>query len=177
MHQQPITLDELTIRIVKKIKLKPNQADNKIFREVNALSRLSHRYIVRYYTTWLEESEPTSSNASSDSGRGSDDYDEQTAGAFSNSQSNGTATPDSQSFGDPTSIDVNELVNNEDTPTSSFPSIHFTSGDVADDSSDEDTADSMQMVERRDRVYAAPMTIRTLYIQMVSSVFRRKVFR
>ncbi|KAL5519904.1 hypothetical protein ACEPAG_1564 [Sanghuangporus baumii] len=154
------------IYAVKKIKLKPNQADNKIFREVNALSRLSHRYIVRYYTTWLEESEPTSSNASSDSGRGSDDPEDHTAGAFSASQSNGTATPDSQSFGDPTSIDLNELVTTDDNQTSSFPSIHFTSGDVADDSSDEEDADSVQLVERRNRVYAAPMTIRTLYIQM-----------
>lgn len=137
---------------------------------MNALSRLSHRYIVRYYTTWLEESEPTSSNASSDSGQGSSDPDDQTAGAFSASRSNGTATPENQSFGDLTSIDLNELVTSDDNQTSSFPSIHFTSGDVAEDSSDEDDADSMQLVERRDRVYAAPMTIRTLYIQMVRGI-------
>jgi len=42
---------------VKKIRLKTLQKDNKIFREVNALSRLSHRFIVRYYTTWVETSE------------------------------------------------------------------------------------------------------------------------
>ena len=42
---------------MKKIRLKSSQSD-KIFREVNALSRLSHRNIVRYYTTWVETAEP-----------------------------------------------------------------------------------------------------------------------
>ncbi|KAF9445879.1 Serine/threonine-protein kinase [Macrolepiota fuliginosa MF-IS2] len=45
------------IYAVKKIRLKTQQSDTKIFREVNALSRLSHRFIVRYYTTWVETSE------------------------------------------------------------------------------------------------------------------------
>ena len=44
------------------------QSDTKILREVNALSRLSHRNIVRYYTTWVETSEPQSTAASDDSG-------------------------------------------------------------------------------------------------------------
>ncbi|EJC97866.1 uncharacterized protein FOMMEDRAFT_143407 [Fomitiporia mediterranea MF3/22] len=155
---------------VKKIKLKAYQPDNKIYREVNALSRLNHRFIVRYYTTWLEESEPTSSTTSSDSGQGSDDADDQTAGALS-SESNGRTTtgnntPDSQIFRDPTTIDLDELMNSEEAQTSSFPSIHFTSGDVAEDSSDEEESASLQLVERSDRVRAAPMTVRTLYIQM-----------
>ena len=42
---------------VKKVRLKSTQSD-KILREVNALSRLSHRNIVRYYTTWVEMAEP-----------------------------------------------------------------------------------------------------------------------
>ena len=40
------------------------QRDTKIFREIHALSRLSHRYIVRYYTTWVETAEPTSTAGS-----------------------------------------------------------------------------------------------------------------
>ena len=43
------------------------QSDTKIFREVNALSRLSHRNIVRYYTTWVETFEPNSTVHSEDS--------------------------------------------------------------------------------------------------------------
>ena len=52
---------------VKKIRLKTMQSDTKIFREVNALSGLSHRNIVRYYTTWIETFEPTSTPHSEDS--------------------------------------------------------------------------------------------------------------
>lgn len=52
------------IYAVKKIRLKTQQSDTKIFREVNALSRLSHRFIVRYYTTWVETSENTSGGRS-----------------------------------------------------------------------------------------------------------------
>ena len=53
--------------LVKKICLKTMQSNTKIFREVNALSRLSHRNIVRYYTTWVETSDPQSTVASDDS--------------------------------------------------------------------------------------------------------------
>jgi translation initiation factor 2-alpha kinase 4 len=56
------------IYAVKKIRLKTMQKDTKIFREVNALSRLSHRFIVRYYTTWVETSEIASAVASEDEG-------------------------------------------------------------------------------------------------------------
>ena len=151
---------------VKKIRLRTAQGDNKIFREVNALSRLSHRYIVRYYTTWLEESEPTSSNVSSDSGDdGSEGSSDHTAGISMNK------TPDFDD--DPTSFDINELVLHEDTQTSSFPSIHFTSGDVADDSSDEEES-SKQLVEQMKNTrlgFVTPPSLvrRTLYIQMVKN--------
>ena len=151
--------------IVKKIKLRTAQGENKFFREVNALSRLSHRYIVRYYTTWLEESEPTSSNVSSESGdEQSGDSEDQTAGAST------SRTPD-EDYDNPTSYNMNDLVLREDTQTSSFPSIHFTSGDVADDSSDEEES-SKQLVEqmKKSRLgFATPPALvrRTLYIQMV----------
>ena len=151
--------------IVKKIKLRTAQGENKFFREVNALSRLSHRYIVRYYTTWLEESEPTSSNVSSESGdEQSGDSEDQTAGAST------SRTPD-EDYDNPTSYNMNDLVLREDTQTSSFPSIHFTSGDVADDSSDEEES-SKQLVEQMKKsrlgVATPPARVRrTLYIQMV----------
>lgn len=56
------------IYAVKKIRLKTQQSDTKIFREVNALSRLSHRFIVRYYTTWVETNENTSGGGGSVTG-------------------------------------------------------------------------------------------------------------
>ncbi|KXN81004.1 Serine/threonine-protein kinase gcn2 [Leucoagaricus sp. SymC.cos] len=58
------------IYAVKKIRLKTQQSDTKIFREVNALSRLSHRFIVRYYTTWVETSENAVSGSTAASGSG-----------------------------------------------------------------------------------------------------------
>ncbi|KAK0506828.1 kinase-like domain-containing protein, partial [Armillaria luteobubalina] len=59
---------------VKKVRLRTLRSDTKIFREVNALSRLSHRFIVRYYTTWVETAEPTSTAASDESESESDSY-------------------------------------------------------------------------------------------------------
>jgi hypothetical protein len=47
--------------------------DEKIFREVGALAKLSHRYVVRYYTTWIEEDEEQSSRGY---GSGSEDDSE-----------------------------------------------------------------------------------------------------
>jgi eukaryotic translation initiation factor 2-alpha kinase 4 len=160
---------------VKKIKLRTSQSDNKIFREVNALSRLSHRFIVRYYTTWLEETESTS-NASSDSEH--DDLDplgEKTAGGAL--QITRTISTDTDSFQDPRIFDLNDLVlEDSGQTTKSFPSIHFTSGDVASDDSDEEDVSSMRMTERmqREKVEKQPVqhfTERTLYIQMVSDDF------
>lgn len=145
---------------MKKIRLRTAAGDNKFFREVNALSRLSHRYIVRYYTTWLEESEPTSSNVSSDSGDdGSENSSDHTAGISMNK------VP-SEDW-DPTRFDIDELVLHEDTQTSSFPSIHFTSGDVADDSSDEEENSKPLVAEKHGIITPPPLVRRTLYIQMV----------
>ena len=61
------------IYAVKKVRLKTQKSDTKIFREVNALSRLSHRFIVRYFTTWVEtnENQTVSSAAPSASGMSS----------------------------------------------------------------------------------------------------------
>lgn len=65
------------IYAVKKIRLRTVGTRPKIFREVTALSRLSHRYIVRYFTTWVETSdEPISATASdidTDTDTGSND--------------------------------------------------------------------------------------------------------
>ena len=156
---------------MKKIKLRTAQADSKIFREVNALSRLNHRFIVRYFTTWLEESEPTSSSASSDSGQSSSgNADDQTAGAYSSN------TPSFENLNDPRSIDLKELMKQDDHQNNEFPSIHFTSGDVLDDDSDdeEDPTTSWHPVDSykngtNTNVFAPPLITRTLYIQMVKA--------
>lgn len=53
-----VTQIDKKIYAIKKIKLRrgaDEANDNKIFREVNTLSRLNHRYIVRYYSAWIED--------------------------------------------------------------------------------------------------------------------------
>ncbi|KAF9561509.1 other/PEK/GCN2 protein kinase [Agrocybe pediades] len=112
------------IYAVKKIRLKTMQSD-KIFREVNALSRLSHRNIVRYYTTWVETQEPASSANSEDSGT-----DSSTEAGTSTEEEGLTSVPYTATEHD---LPVNGAFNLDDLSNSlpgngsSFPSIHFSS--------------------------------------------------
>ena len=105
------------------------QSDTKIFREVNALSRLSHRNIVRYYTTWVETFEPNSTVHSEDSST-----DEGTTEGTTNGM---TSVPEHDNDNDNASerhlpINGGFHLNVEDfddlsvsLSRSSFPSIHF----------------------------------------------------
>jgi translation initiation factor 2-alpha kinase 4 len=151
---------------VKKIRLRTMQSDTKIFREVNALSRLSHRNIVRYYTTWVETSDTQSTAASDDS-----------SSEFINEDGR-TSVPETSERHLP--INGGFYINIEDfddlsVSRSSFPSIHFgrsssrgtTSGE---DSSEDDGFGSLFRSASSDStpsLAAPPMLSRTLYIQMV----------
>ncbi|KIL60768.1 hypothetical protein M378DRAFT_906708 [Amanita muscaria Koide BX008] len=110
------------IYAVKKIRLRASQKDTKIFREVNALSRLSHRFIVRYYTTWVETSEITSAVPSDDEGA-EDDEDGLTSvpNSGSGAKENGSGSHPLTSGG--FSIDLSDLDGSQS--RWSFPSIHF----------------------------------------------------
>jgi hypothetical protein len=48
----------MIVLLVKKIRLRPGQSTGKINREVEALSQVTHPYIVRYYNSWVGEPEP-----------------------------------------------------------------------------------------------------------------------
>ncbi|KAF8839726.1 Serine/threonine-protein kinase [Paxillus ammoniavirescens] len=155
------------IYAVKKIRLRTDQSDTKLFREVNALSRLSHRFIVRYYTTWVETAEDVATVPSSDSETGSD----------SGTESNMTSVPHSferREKSDPFSIDLDDLDDYGGSGSrSSFPSIHFTRADVTDEKDeDEDDSDdafsNLFTSEYADEVDTKPPPVvpRTLYIQM-----------
>ncbi|TFY68401.1 hypothetical protein EVJ58_g1031 [Rhodofomes roseus] len=152
------------IYAVKKIRLRASQSDSKIFREVNALSRLNHRFIVRYYTTWVETSEPASTAVSSES-------DRETA------TDGDTSVPDSRSRGsdgDPFTVDLDDIGSGS---RHSFPSIHFTRSGSADpekgsessgESEGEEAFRSLFLAESNGFVpeSPAPAVSRTLYIQM-----------
>lgn len=154
---------------MKKIRLRTDQSDTKIFREVNALSKLSHRFIVRYYTTWVETAEVVTSGPSSGSETASDSGTEV------------TSVPHSIEWrekSDPFSIDLNDLDDYGGSGSrSSFPSIHFTRSDVNDEKDeDEDGSDdgfahlfTSEYAEDAD-VKPPPVLPRALYIQMVRTM-------
>lgn len=162
------------IYAVKKIRLRTEKMDSKIFREVNALSRLSHRFIVRYYTTWVEESDgfisATSSDNESDSDFGSTDvseYEGLTSVPFAQRSINGI------------SVDLDDLDEEFGSGSrSSFPSIHFSRSSSPYDDSSGDTEEASEDVFELDSIPVGGLTIttpkatqppkvtRTLYIQM-----------
>lgn len=131
------------------------------------MSRLNHRFIVRYYTTWVETSEPASTAASSESDRDTETVD------------GDTSVPDSRSRGsvDPFLVDLDDLGS---TSRHSFPSIHFTRSGSADPEKGSESASSAESDGDgafnglfssgpilRLPVDPAPTVSRTLYIQMV----------
>ncbi|KAH9956146.1 hypothetical protein BC827DRAFT_1139950 [Russula dissimulans] len=161
------------IYAVKKVRLQTPNTDNKILREINALSRLSHRFIVRYYTAWFEDSESVSTAVSSD---GSGDG---TADGITSALSGVQRRDDSS---DPFCIDLDDL-GSESRSSTSFPSIHFTgSGSDATDSSDGDSDGDETDADDLEEMFEAPgngsavinvvprtppiSRPRTLYIQM-----------
>ncbi|KAG6906892.1 hypothetical protein DXG01_011480 [Tephrocybe rancida] len=144
-----------------RIHLKTAGSDVKNFREVNALSRLSHRFIVRYFTTWVEIfDEPISAVVSDDSRtefrhRAWDDL-----------------LPDLSDYYLPTNgggrtIDFDDLTDRSSLSSkSTFPSIHFdgalSPGTGESSRSDDEASGNLFTLP----VTPPPMQPRTLYIQM-----------
>ncbi|THH28609.1 hypothetical protein EUX98_g5583 [Antrodiella citrinella] len=152
------------IYAVKKIKLRATQSDSKIFREVNALSRLNHRFIVRYYTTWVETSELASTTVSSVSSVNSD------SGTSVPGSRDGTLSGHSN---DLLTFNMDDLRSNES--HHSFPSIRFTRSGTPESSSSSQESDEIfegplfnngHQQRRPISSNAVPDIPRTLYIQM-----------
>ena len=164
---------------------------DKIFREVNALSRLSHRNIVRYYTTWVETAESDMATASSDD-----------SSAESGTDDGMTSVPE-QSIGTKPSSNRHLPINGgfhisiEDfddlsVSRSSFPSIHFgrsgSSGE--EDSTSSDEQDEFADLFKRGKSKSgssntsrskspkpkSAVAARTLYIQMVGLLEKNFLF-
>lgn len=113
--------------MAEKIKLRPEDNVNRVLREVNSLSRVSHQYIVRYYSCWLEEVGPP-------------------APMFDDMTSSTTTSSHVSSEEDIFAVNFDDLsVSRRDQSRSaSFPRIRFTAGSDSDDSDDDsdDSADS-----------------------------------
>ncbi|KAI0746241.1 Serine/threonine-protein kinase [Daedaleopsis nitida] len=134
------------IYAVKKIKLR-DVGNDKIFREVSALSRLNHRFIVRYYTTWIETSEGLPLNNPGSESEESDRTDE----------TNGlTSKPKRSSEGFDggyfTTYDLKDLDSAGTSRHSTFPSIHFSRTSSQEDD-DQDASDSSDDIFEADEDY------------------------
>ncbi|KAF8580136.1 Serine/threonine-protein kinase [Ramaria rubella] len=150
------------IYAVKKIKLLQNtQDDEKIFREVKLLSRLQHRHIVRYYTTWLETPDETASESSSNSDHSSDTGSEETSRQPS---------VDDDFF----AIDLDDMTTRSVSQSTSFPSIHFSresserlsSMDDPDSGSEDGSGSLSPSLSRYPEKESFTPAHRVLYIQM-----------
>ncbi|KAG9057226.1 hypothetical protein FS842_008151 [Serendipita sp. 407] len=164
------------IYAIKKVKLRGTENDDRIFREVNALSRLNHRYIVRYYATWLEVSQRNrrSSSATNIDGDSTDEDDEDEDTTDSDTTAS-RKKPQKKSFDEENILmyDLDDLtVHSKSRSGRSFPSIHFgeetssqsitTVEDDEDDSSETEEEDP----DRRPAVVKPKVGSRVLYIQM-----------
>lgn len=177
---------------MKKIKLR-DVGNDKIFREVSALSRLNHRFIVRYYTTWVETSEELPTNNLGSESEDSERSDE-TKGLTSKPR---RSSDDDGHF---TTFDLKDLDRSIGGASrhSGFPSIHFsrTSSQQNDDQNGTDSSDELSDDDEEDngdplaltanhrgqgrpipingssmfRRPSSPVLRRTLYIQMVRHV-------
>ncbi|KAJ7650439.1 kinase-like domain-containing protein [Roridomyces roridus] len=156
---------------VKKVRLSSTtRTDTKIFREVNALSRLSHRFIVRYFTTWVETAEAASAAVSDESGTESGTEDGTSVPTLSESRSRISSS-------DHITFDLDDLDDVGSGSRSSFPSIHFSrsSSPRTDDGEGEESeneSDGLDVAFEEDmsldKSPATPPLVvsRTLYIQM-----------
>ena len=128
---------------VKKIKLR-DVGNDKIFREVSALSRLNHRFIVRYYTTWVETSNALPSNLGSESEDSSQTGE--TNGRTSKPRRGGSSGSDGGSGGGFnghfTTFDIKDLDSVSTSRHSTFPSIHFARSNSQQNDDDNDNGSS-----------------------------------
>ncbi|OCF45594.1 PEK/GCN2 protein kinase [Kwoniella heveanensis CBS 569] len=114
---------------IKKVKLRPEDNEQKVYREVNNLSRVNHQHIVRYYSCWLEDANPPQLTPTAD--------DSTPGPAVTNSNST-----EEDIFA--LNFDDVSFSRRDQSRSASFPRIRFADGsdeeeDDSDDSSDSDT--------------------------------------
>ncbi|ORX40873.1 kinase-like domain-containing protein [Kockovaella imperatae] len=114
---------------IKKVKLRPDDNEQKVYREVNNLSKVSHQHIVRYYGCWLEDIAPS---------RPATPVVEPAVNSGST-----TTESDSDIYAPPNFNDLS-FSRNDHSRSASFPRIRFANSgedeDDEDDPSDESTS-------------------------------------
>ena len=159
--------------------MRGTENDDKIFREVNALSRLNHRNIVRYYATWLETVDRHRRSRRGSSGgwdSGDDDDDEDTTDSDTTASRKKPKQFDEDNM---LGYDLDDLtLHSRSRSGRSFPSIHFgeetSSMSMVADDDDDDEGESSDTEEEEEEAVQIPSAARPkpvpriLYIQMVS---------
>ena len=109
----------------EKVKLRPEDNEAKVYREVNNLSRVSHPNIVRYHACWIEDANPLAAASISDAS----DVTTPTASV-------------SEEASDPFAVNFDDLSRSRDQSRSaSFPRIRFANSE-SDSEEDEDESES-----------------------------------
>ncbi|ODN77808.1 hypothetical protein L202_04931 [Cryptococcus amylolentus CBS 6039] len=117
---------------IKKVKLRPEDNEQKVYREVNNLSRVNHQHIVRYYGCWLEDLNPPDLTPTVEGG-----ISGLSTGATSAGQ--GSTSTEEDIF----AVNFDDFSSRRDQSRSaSFPRIRFTNENEDDEDSDGDDDES-----------------------------------
>lgn len=147
----------------EKIKLQPEDDEQKVFREAESLSRVNHRYIVRYIQCWLETSAKLASE------HGEDGTDTSAADSQLTPSKIEIEGEEDNIFGPPDFDDISSATISH---SKSFPRIRFdNSSDGEEDSeeSDDETEDDFVIARQafgtRHKSKSPKMRHRSLYQQ------------
>ncbi|EAL17471.1 hypothetical protein CNBM1630 [Cryptococcus deneoformans B-3501A] len=116
---------------IKKVKLRPEDNEQKVYREVNNLSRVNHQHIVRYYGCWLEDANPPDLTPTL----------EDSVHTASTAGTGATCSTEEDIFA--VNFDDFSLSRRDQSRSASFPRIRFTNsnGDDDDDSDEDDSSE------------------------------------
>ncbi|KIY32862.1 PEK/GCN2 protein kinase [Cryptococcus gattii E566] len=116
---------------IKKVKLRPEDNEQKVYREVNNLSRVNHQHIVRYYGCWLEDANPPDIAPTL----------EDSIHSTSTAGTGATCSTEEDIFA--VNFDDFSLSRRDQSRSASFPRIRFTNsnGDDDDDSDENDSSE------------------------------------
>ena len=113
---------------IKKVKLRPDDNEQKVYREVNNLSKVSHQHIVRYYGCWLEDVIPTQTTSALEASS-----DATTAPTPAESESDIYAAPNFNDL---------SISRHDHSRSASFPRIRFANSGEDDEDEEDDEEDS-----------------------------------
>lgn len=135
----------------EKVKLRPEDNEQKVYREVNSLSRVSHHHIVRYYGCWLEDATPP-------------EISQIVSQPPSSGPTPSTTTSSEEEDIFATNFDDLSFSRRDQSRSASFPRIRFANSgdddDVDDDDDESDSADSSDDNESDAETAADPSDLR-----------------